>query len=252
MTGMPASTNETVGAQSLVTLVKAGVRYGHVTALRDVDLTLYRGDRLALIGANGSGKTTLLRLLHGLTAASEGTCERHELTPEARRPVGAMLFQRPFLLRLSARRNVAIGLWLQGLPRVQRAEATERALHRVGLSALATRAARELSGGQQQRLALARAWALRPDILFLDEPTASLDPSAKREVEQLIEDFADEGMTVVLATHNLGQAKRLARRVAYLDAGRLLASRPVDEFFNDGEALPAEAQQFLKGEMVWR
>lgn len=238
--------------QTLVTLRHAGVRFGEVTALHGIDLALNRGDRLALVGANGSGKTTLLRLLHGLVVPSEGQCQQHALLPEARPAVGAMLFQRPFLLRLSARRNVSLGLWLRGLPRTQRAEATERALRRVGLASLASRPARELSGGQQQRLALARAWALKPDILFLDEPTASLDPSAKREVEQLIEDFADEGMTVVLATHNLGQAKRLARRVAYLDAGRLLVERPVDEFFNNDDTLPAEALQFLKGEMVWR
>jgi tungstate transport system ATP-binding protein len=237
--------------QPLVTLQRAGVRFGDVPALRAIDLTLNRGDRLALVGANGSGKTTLLRLLHGLITPSEGQCLRHSLLPDLRPAIGAMLFQRPFLLRLSARRNVSLALWLRGLPLAQRAEATERALRRVGLASLASRPARELSGGQQQRLALARAWALRPDILFLDEPTASLDPSAKREVEQLIEDFANEGMTVVLATHNLGQAKRLARRVAYLDAGRLLVERPVDEFFNNDDALPAEALLFLRGEMVW-
>jgi len=237
--------------QQLVSLQHASVRFGAVTALHGIDLTLHRGDRLALVGANGSGKTTLLRLLHGLVLPSEGQCGHHALQPEGRPATGAMLFQRPFLLRLSTRRNVSLGLWLRGLPRAERAAATERALHRVGLAALAARPARELSGGQQQRLALARAWALRPDILFLDEPTASLDPSAKREVEQLIEDFANEGMTVVLATHNLGQAKRLAQRVAYLEGGRLVVERPVSEFFNHSETLPLEAQQFLKGEMVW-
>jgi len=119
----------------------------------------------------------------------------------------------------------------------------------VGLLALAGRPARELSGGQQQRLALARAWALQPDILFLDEPTASLDPSAKREVEALITDFARDGVTVVMSTHNLGQAKRLATRVAYLEAGRLVVDLPVDRFFRD--TLPTEAAQFLKGELPW-
>jgi tungstate transport system ATP-binding protein len=122
-------------------------------------------------------------------------------------------------------------------------------LQRVGLGAQAHRRATELSGGQQQRLALARAWAQRPDILFLDEPTASLDPGAKHEVETLIEEFAAEGMTVVLATHNLGQAKRLASRMAYLEAGRLVVERPVHEFFTD--TLPPQAAQFLKGEMAW-
>ncbi|WP_374562965.1 phosphate ABC transporter ATP-binding protein [Ideonella sp.] len=249
MTRMPPSA--TVTTPPLVSLQRASVRFGAVTALRDIDLALHRGDRLALVGANGSGKTTLLRLLHGLVTPSEGQCSRHALQPEGRPATGAMLFQRPFLLRLSVRRNVSLGLWLHGVPRAERAVATERALQRVGLAALAARPARELSGGQQQRLALARAWALRPDILFLDEPTASLDPSAKREVEQLIEDFAAEGMTVVLATHNLGQAKRLAQRVAYLEGGRLVVERPAHEFFSNSNTLPPEAQLFLKGEMVW-
>jgi tungstate transport system ATP-binding protein len=119
----------------------------------------------------------------------------------------------------------------------------------VGLLALAQRPARALSGGQQQRLALARAWALLPDILFLDEPTASLDPSAKREVETLIEQIADHGVTVVMSTHNLGQVKRLASRVVYLEAGRLVVDLPIDAFFH--LELPHAAAAFLKGELPW-
>ena len=249
MTGMPPATS-VIPAQALVQLDRASVRLGAVAALREVSLTLHRGDRLALVGANGSGKTTLLRLLHGLIAPSGGQVQRQPLQPEGRAAVGAMLFQRPFLLHLSARRNVALGLWLRGVPRAERAQRVEQALHRVGLAALAHRPARALSGGQQQRLALARAWALQPDILFLDEPTASLDPTAKREVEQLIEDFAASGLTVVLATHNLGQAKRLAQRVAYLEGGRLIVEKPVREFFIT-DNLPPEAAHFLKGEMAW-
>jgi tungstate transport system ATP-binding protein len=123
-------------------------------------------------------------------------------------------------------------------------------LQRVGLDAVAARAARTLSGGQQQRLALARAWALQPDVLLLDEPTANLDPGAKREVERLIDDLADDGVTVVMSTHNLGQAKRLATRVVYLEGGRLVVDLPVDRFFND--VLPPEAALFLKGELPWK
>jgi tungstate transport system ATP-binding protein len=230
-----------------VQLTRANVHFGPVHALRDVDLTLHRGDRLALVGANGSGKTTLLRVLHGLVS-SDGQRVVDAL-PNGRAPVTAMLFQRPFLLSLSVRFNVMLGLWLHGVPRAQRAARCARALHRVGLDAVATRPARTLSGGQQQRLALARAWALEPDILLLDEPTANLDPSAKREVERLVEALAAEGVTVVMSTHNLGQAKRLATRVAYLEAGRLVVDLPVDRFFND--ALPAEAALFLKGELPW-
>ncbi|HRD95804.1 MAG TPA: ATP-binding cassette domain-containing protein, partial [Rubrivivax sp.] len=151
---------------------------------------------------------------------------------------------------LSAFRNVWLGLWLRGVPAGQRAARSTEALRRVGLQQLADRSAPALSGGEKQRLALARAWCLRPDILFLDEPTASLDPSAKREVESLVQEFREAGVTLVMSTHNLGQAKRLGTRVAYLEAGRLVVDLPVDRFFND--ELPTEAAQFLKGELPWR
>jgi tungstate transport system ATP-binding protein len=234
-------------ALPLLSLTDASVRFGDVTALRGVSLGLQRGDRLALVGANGSGKTTLLRLLHGLVHC-EGQRQLHALA-DGRPPRVAMLFQRPFLISLSARANVLLGLWLQGVSRAQRQARCQRALERVGLGAMAMRPAHTLSVGQQQRLALARAWALQPDLLLLDEPTSSLDPGAKREVEALIEEIAADGVTVVLSTHNLGQAKRLATRVAYLEGGRLVVDRPVDAFFNG--ALPDEAATFLKGELPW-
>jgi tungstate transport system ATP-binding protein len=234
-------------AQPLVTLQDAGVAFGAVQALHGVNLALHRGERLALVGANGSGKTTLLRLLHGLVPG-EGRRTVHEIEP-GRVPRAAMLFQKPFLLSLSVRFNLIVGLWLHGVPRAEREQRCEQALRRVGLLPQIARPARELSGGQQQRLALARAWALRPDILLLDEPTASLDPSAKREVEELVEQIATDGVTVAMSTHNLGQAKRLATRVAYLEAGRLVVDLPVQRFFND--ELPSEAALFLKGELPW-
>ncbi len=231
----------------LVSLKGAGVCFGTVQALQGVDLTLHRGERLALVGANGSGKTTLLRLLHGLVPG-EGERVVHALAPGVL-PQAAMLFQKPFLLSLSVRFNLHVGLWLHGVPRAEREERCQQALRRVGLLPQAQRPARDLSGGQQQRLALARAWALKPHILLLDEPTASLDPSAKREVEELVEQIAADGVTVVMSTHNLGQAKRLATRVAYLEAGRLVVDLPVQRFFND--TLPTEAALFLKGELPW-
>ena len=161
-----------------------------------------------------------------------------------------MVFQRPFLLNLSVRFNVTLGLWLHGAPKAERAARCQAALERVGLASLAGQQARALSGGQQQRLALARAWALQPDILFLDEPTASLDPSAKREVEDLIQHFANQGVTLVMSTHNLGQAKRLGSHVAYLEAGELVVQSSVNDFFSN-PTLPERARQFLKGELPW-
>ncbi|WP_157119130.1 ABC transporter ATP-binding protein [Azohydromonas lata] len=234
--------------EPLIELRQAGVRFGERQALQPLDLAVHAGERLMLIGPNGSGKTTLLRLLHGQLPNSGGE-RRVRLAADGREPRQAMLFQRPFLLRLSARRNLLLALWLAGVPRRERAARADLALRRVGLEAHADRPARVLSGGQQQRLALARAWAVHPQVLFLDEPTASLDPAAKREVEALVLDFAAEGMSVVMSTHNLGQAKRMATRVIYMEDGRLVVDRPVESFFND--PLPHEAALFLKGELPW-
>jgi tungstate transport system ATP-binding protein len=238
-------------SQTLISLHEADVSFGPTPALRGVTMALRRGDRLMLVGANGSGKTTLLRLLHGLLApVVSGSRQAHALMPEGRAASGAMVFQRPFLMSLSVRWNVLLGLWLHGVPAVEREPRCRQALQRVGLASLASRRARELSGGQQQRLALARAWALQPDILFLDEPTASLDPGAKREVEALVQDFAADGVTLVMSTHNLGQARRLGTRVAYLEAGTLVVDRVVEDFFA-GDDLPDPARQFLRGELPW-
>ncbi len=232
---------------SLLRLTDVSVQFGPVRALRRVGLELNRGDFIALIGANGSGKTTLLRLLHGLVAF-DGT--REVLDAGA---VQVMVFQRPFMLRLSVVNNLQVALWLAGVPRAERAERARQALQRVGLSELRERPARALSGGEMQRLALARAWAVRPQILFLDEPTASLDPSAKKEVEALLAGFSAEGMTLVMSTHNLGQAKRLATRVVYLDQGAICVDLATDRFFSKvaGASSDERADLFLKGELTW-
>lgn len=238
-----------VTAAPWVHLHDVGLRLGHVQVLDGVNLTLQAGERVALIGANGSGKSSLLRVLHGLLPPTAGQVVRDTGLREA------MLFQRPYLLRASAQHNVALGLWLRGMRWQQARQTALAALHRVELQSVAHRNARTLSGGQQQRLALARAWALRPDVLLLDEPTASLDPHAKREVEALMADFAQghgqagpqQPMTMVFASHNLGQVKRLASRVLYLERGRVLADRPVHDFFQG--PLPEAAQLFLKGEL---
>jgi tungstate transport system ATP-binding protein len=220
------------------------LRFGAVHALRGVDLRISQGERVALIGANGSGKSTLLRVLHGLLRPTGGSVLRDASLRQA------MVFQRPFALRASVLSNVALGLWLRGTRWRAAKEAALLALGRVGLAQIALRNARTLSGGQLQRLALARAWSLRPHVLLLDEPTASLDPHAKREVESLMADFAASGMTLVFASHNLGQVKRLATRVVYMEQGRVLADLPVQAFFNGplGET-SREADLFVKGEL---
>ena len=230
-------------AKVVMALQDVGLRFGGFEALKRISLSVRQGERVALVGANGSGKSTLLRVLHGLLPPSQG---QRELCLDCRQ---AMLFQRPHMLRTSALNNVALGLWFKGTPwRASRTQA-QAALQRVGLAELANRNAKALSGGQQQRLALARAWSVQPDVLLLDEPTASLDPHAKREVEALVAELGQH-MTLVFSSHNLGQVKRLASRVIYLEHGQVLADLPVDEFFN-GLVLPQkhpEAHLFVTGE----
>jgi len=226
---------------SLLALHDVSVRFGSVQALKGASIAIDRGEFVMLVGPNGSGKTTLLRALHGMLAL------------QGRRDVGAnagrqaMVFQRPFMMRLSVANNLRLALWLAGVPRQERAQRLNAALWRVGLHGLAQRPARALSGGQQQRLALARAWAVHPQLLFLDEPTASLDPAAKKEVEAVLAGFAADGMTLVMSTHNLGQAKRLGTRVVYLETGTIHADLPTAEFFSG--RLQGRARQFLKGEL---
>jgi tungstate transport system ATP-binding protein len=229
---------------AIVQLHGVEVRFGAVRALSGIDLRVAPGERIGLIGANGSGKSTLLRVLNGLVRPAAGSLLRDTAARQA------MVFQRPYMLRMSALANVALGLWMRGTPWRAAKDQARAALARVGLGEAAQRDARKLSSGQQQRLALARAWSLAPQVLLLDEPTSSLDPHAKREVEGLMAEFAAAGMTLVFASHNLGQVKRLATRVIYLERGRILADLPVQEFFHGPLAATSrEAELFVRGEL---
>jgi tungstate transport system ATP-binding protein len=217
---------------------------GGVTALDRLDLVLEPGVRTAILGANGAGKSVLLRALHGLVAPTSG---RVEWSRQARQ---AMVFQRPVMLRRSAFANITYALSVNGITEPERSSRAMAALERVGLGSIASRPARVLSGGEQQRLALARAWSLAPEILFLDEPTASLDPGAAAEVERIVASFATEGRRIVLTTHNLGQARRLADEIVFIQAGRIVEKTPADRFFE--QPASDEARQFLKEELPWK
>lgn len=236
--------------RTLLSLHDVGLQFGAVRALAGVNLHLQAGERLALVGSNGSGKSSLLRVLHGLLRPDAGTVQ------SATRLRQAMVFQRPFMLRASVRNNVALGIWLAGTRWRDACGAALQGLERVGMQGLSARNARALSAGQQQRVALARAWVLRPELWLLDEPTASLDPHAKREIEALMASFAQgedgRAMTMVFASHNLGQVKRLASRVVYLEQGRILADLPVGEFFNAQRLrqVSGAADLFVKGELA--
>jgi tungstate transport system ATP-binding protein len=215
--------------------------------LADIGFTLTKGGVTALLGPNGAGKSLLLRLCHGLLKPSRGALRWHDGAAVADRRRHAMVFQRPVMLRRSALANVEHAL--RAAARAEPAERAAEALARFGLADLARRPARLLSGGEQQRLAIARAWALGPELLFLDEPTSQLDPGATRQVEAMIEALAGEGMTILMSTHDLGQARRLARRVLFLHAGRLIEDAPAERFFA-APATPA-GRAFIAGELLW-
>jgi tungstate transport system ATP-binding protein len=231
----------------ILPLELARVTYADI--IKPLSITLGAGPSTIILGANGAGKSVLMRLMHGLLAATSGTIAWQESDARRVRRLQAMVFQRPVMLRRSALANVTYALGLAGVPKGDREGLALQALDEVGLRSLARRPARVLSGGEQQRLALARAWALHPEVIFLDEPTASLDPTATREIETVIRAFDAAGTKVVMATHNLGQARRLGDEVIYLHQGRVLERSPVDQFFS--QPASPEAAAFIKGELPW-
>jgi tungstate transport system ATP-binding protein len=218
-----------------------------VTILDGVTLTLRAGPPTVLIGPNGAGKTTLLRTAMGLVRPARGliTWGGRESSPPRQR---AIMFQRPAMLRRSAAGNVRYALAAAGVPRAERAARATELLAQVGLKGLDLRPARRLSGGEQQRLALARALARDPGILFLDEPTASLDPAATKAIEDIVREIAARGVKVVMSTHDLGQARRIAGDVVLMHRGRLLETGPAADFFAAPHS--AEAQKFIAGELL--
>ncbi len=212
-----------------------------------VSFTLPRGGLTCLIGPNGAGKSLLLRLCHGLLTPSAGTIRWHNGGEAGGSKRHAMVFQRPVMLRRSARDNILHALRATGAG--DASARTGEALQRFGLEALAGEAARLLSGGEQQRLAIARAWALRPEVLFLDEPTSQLDPGATRQIEEMVSVLVAEGMTILMTTHDLGQGRRLAGRVLFMNRGRIVEDARADRFFV-APATP-EASAFIGGELLW-
>jgi tungstate transport system ATP-binding protein len=218
---------------------------GDTQILSGVTLTLAAGQPTIVLGPNGSGKTTLLKLGMGLIEPTQGRMTFAELArPASRRR--AFVFQKPMMLRRTVAKNVAYALKMAGAPQSQ--DRVDHLLRQVGLAAFADRPARRLSGGEQQRLALARALAREPEIIFLDEPTASLDPFATKGVEDIIRNIARAGVKVVMTTHDLGQARRLASNIVFLAKGRICEDSPAETFFEAPKT--PEARRFLAGDLV--
>lgn len=215
--------------------------------LDNICAEIVAGPRTVILGPNGAGKSVLMRVCHGLLQATDGRVRWLGRNSGTRQ---AMVFQRPVMLRRSALANVVYGLKVAGVHRRERELRARDVLEAVGLEAHALQPARLLSGGEQQRLALARAWALGPEVLFLDEPTANLDPRATREVESIIGQIRASGTKIVMTTHNLGQARRLGDEIFFMESGRLIERSPVERFFAQPET--AEAAAFIRGELPWR
>jgi tungstate transport system ATP-binding protein len=223
------------------------LRAGATTLLDGVNLAITPGAPTLIVGPNGAGKTTLLRLCMGLTVPTRGRISwggRSDTAPARR----AILFQRPVMLRRTTAANVSYALAQAGAPRSERTQRVAALLDRVGLSDLAQRPARRLSGGEQQRLALARALARDPELLLLDEPTANLDPAATRSVEDIILMAAQSGIKIVMASHDLGQVRRLAGDVVFMVRGALCERAPAADFL-DHPTTP-EASAFVRGDLV--
>ena len=222
-------------------------RNGHVL-LNRINLSLGAQRRTIILGPNGAGKSLFLRVCHGLLSPTEGKVDWNGLPLAQARREQAMVFQRPILLRRSAGANIRYALSVRGIPPQQHNALLQEGLDLVGLSALANRPARVLSGGEQQRLALARAWAQHPQVLFLDEPTASLDPAAVRIIEQALDVIQAAGAKIIMTTHDLAQARRLADDIVFLHRGCLLEHTPADVFFKQPRS--EAARSFLAGELL--
>ena len=237
---------------SILPLEARGVSFeaGGKRLIKDLEFTLEAATSTIVLGPNGAGKSLLLRLCHGLLRPSAGEIVWRGARGRDPTPYQAMVFQRPVMLRRSVAANVDYALSLRKVPRAQRRDLVEDALRRTGLERFARHPAPVLSIGEQQRLALARAWALTPQVLFLDEPTANLDPSATHAIEQVIAAFDAAGTKVIMTTHDLGQARRLADEVLFMHQGRVLEKSPADAFFAGPEA--ASARAFIRGELLWR
>ena len=227
---------------ALVKIHRASVIVNGKSLLSEIDLTIVEGESVVVLGANGAGKSTLLKLCNGLITPSNGSVQTPPLHQQS------LIFQRPALLQRSVLDNVRYVLSVRGIAEPACSEQARRALAACNLSAISNQSARSLSGGEQQRLSLARAWACEPRLLLADEPTANLAPTAMRDVETLLHTVQSGGTTLVLTTHNVAQAKRIARRIIFLDSGKIVEDRPAADFFVSPHS--AAARTYLEGESL--
>jgi len=226
-----------------MTLSGIALSRNKATVLDHVDLTLNKHGITGLIGPNGAGKSILLRVLTGLIPPDAGTMW---IDPDLGRP--ALVFQKPVLLRRSVKRNLLHALRVAGVPKQERTGRLAELLVAADLTAQAETPARALSGGEQQRLAFVRALAEQPKLLLLDEPTASLDPSATAAIERLTRATASQGVKVIFVTHDRGQAERLCDDIVFLHKGRVTEETPAAKFFQSPNS--TAGRHYLKGDLL--
>ncbi|MEP2506527.1 MAG: ATP-binding cassette domain-containing protein [Paracoccaceae bacterium] len=228
-------------------MTQAVVKRRGKTLLGPVDMTISAGDFTIVLGPNGAGKTTLLRALHGLEKLAGGDVRWQVSILEAR-PRQAFVFQSPIMMRRSVRENLAYPLTLHGVPKSEAHAKAEVWAKKIGLGEALNQQAPLLSGGEKQKLALARALIRGPEVLFLDEPCANLDGRATREIEEILKNAQADGTRILMSTHDIGQARRLASDVVFLMGGKVIESGPSEEFFSAPRTHQAIA--LLNGDIV--
>lgn len=218
------------------------------TLINNISFSIESNQATVILGPNGAGKSLLLRTAHGLETPNQGTLNWNSHTPKPDHSWRAYIFQKPVLLRRSVRANLEYVLSLHNITKADHSSLIEAALEHTGLSQLADRNARVLSGGEQQRLNIARAWVLQPKVILLDEPTAELDPNGTAAIERLIKTIAQQGTKIIMSTHDLGQAHRLAKDIVFLHQGKLIEHTPADSFFEEPQT--KIAQDFIAGKLL--
>ena len=216
--------------------------------LSDIDYTIDTQGVTMILGPNGAGKSLLLQVAHGLIEPNEGSLKWNRQKPLPRQSWRAFVFQKPVLLRRSVRANIEYVLSLHNIEKTKQNDLIQEAVDHTGLEHLAERNARVLSGGEKQRLSIARAWVLQPKVILLDEPTAELDPVGTAYIENLIKTIADEGTKILMTTHDLGQAQRLANDILFLHQGKLLEYSSTEEFFTNPKT--KTAKNFIEGKLL--
>ncbi len=219
-----------------------------ILLLSSIDITLETKGVTVILGPNGAGKSLLLQVAHGLVAPNEGFIKWNQQIPTPQQAWRTYVFQKPILLRRSVRANIEYVLNLHGIKKSKQKQRIEEALEYTGLTQLAERNARVLSGGEQQRLSIARAWVLHPKVILFDEPTAELDPSGSATIEELIKTIAQQNTKIIMTTHDLGQARRLANDILFLHQGKLIEYSAVENFFIQPQT--KHAQDFIEGKLL--